>query len=89
MATYRLKRKRFGFLGTVAGNVTEGAGKLLDNPIAGTVGAFKGGSLGATIGSAFGPLGTVAGAVAGSVLGNKLIKGTGQALKDTGNDMKI
>ncbi|CAJ0592363.1 unnamed protein product [Cylicocyclus nassatus] len=54
--------------GTVAGNVTEGAGKLLDNPIAGTVGAFKGGSLGATIGSAFGPLGTVAGAVAGSVL---------------------
>ncbi len=92
MATYRLKRKNFGFIGAgmqgvgdalknTAGGVLEGAGKVATSGI----GKFAGGVAGAKIGAS---LGGIPGAVLGYVAGKALTKGAGEGLKDAGQDLR-
>lgn len=80
----------------VAGNVVEGAGKVVGSgagQLAGNVGGFiGGGKLGAALGgAALGPLGAIGGAVLGSIIGTKAggagARTLGQTLQNVGQDI--
>jgi hypothetical protein len=83
MATFRIKRKQFGVINDTAGNVVEGAGKLLNNGVtktaAGIAGALAAPKILGSIGTMIaGPVGGLIGGAAG-LLGGGLITGLGAA----------
>lgn len=95
MARYRLKRKTYGVIGDAAqstlGGVMTGAGKALDNKVAGFAGGLMGAThLGSTLGTIIGgPLGSLVGTGLGYVAGSALTRGVGKGLKNAGQDMQM
>jgi hypothetical protein len=100
MATFRIKRKQFGVINDTAGNVVEGAGKLLNNGVtktaAGIAGAFAAPKILSSIGGMIaGPVGSVIGGAAGILGGglltglasSKLVGTAGKTLQNIGQDI--
>ena len=96
--TYRLKRKTFGLLGKTAGTALQATGSLADSGVGKIGGAALGASVGSKIGGSMGLLGSIIpganivggaiGGLAGAAIGSAIAKRTGQALKQTGTDLR-
>ena len=94
MATYRLRRKRFGIVGSTVGGVTETAGNVMNSTVGKAAGAAAGANLaGDAIGGVLeaagvpgaGALGKITGAVAGWKAAGTL----GKNIADAGSDMTM
>ena len=89
MARYTLRRKTFGIIGSAAGGVLEGTGKVAGNGLVSTaVGGLGGAKAGSAIGSMFGPMGTLIGGIAGAVAGKKGMQAMGDSMQQKGQEMK-
>ena len=99
MATYRLKRKTFGWAEgaqNTIGGIAGGVGKALDSKPAAVAGGLAGGAtLGSAIGQGLSSLGGLAGAASGPLgwlvgagIGAAATRGLGKGLKSASDSMQ-